>query len=66
MAPPANKRDWDYTDAEWELISAAIKRVRSDPLSDTERDALRITAKSYILPPTSTLFAQGCSSAPTA
>jgi hypothetical protein len=37
MAPSAHVGDWDYTDAEWVAISAAIKKVRSDPLSDTER-----------------------------
>jgi hypothetical protein len=47
MAPPANVGDWDYTNAQWMEISAAIKRVRPDPLGDTERDALRITAKDY-------------------
>lgn len=39
---------WDYTDAEWEEICAAVKRVRPDPVSDTERKALRLTADDYI------------------
>src|SRR5262249_32328795 len=49
MTPPANVGDWDYRDAEWERISAAIQRGRHDPLNDIERDALRIAANEYVV-----------------
>jgi hypothetical protein len=39
---------FDYTADEWARICTAIARVRPDPLSDIERDALRITADDYL------------------
>jgi hypothetical protein len=42
------KRLPDYTEAEWSRIRSAIAKVRRDPLTDTECDALRITADDYL------------------
>jgi hypothetical protein len=44
-----NAINWDYTDDDWVRISATIQRVRSDPLNDTERNALRIAANEYVV-----------------
>src|SRR5260370_27801409 len=38
----------DYTEDQWARICAAVARVRRDPLSDIERDALRFTADDYL------------------
>jgi len=40
--------NFDYTPAEWGRISTAVARVRREPLSDIERDALRVTADDYL------------------
>jgi hypothetical protein len=48
--PPvlAHSDNWDYTETEWARICSVIKKVRPDPLNDTERYALRITANDYL------------------
>jgi hypothetical protein len=40
--------NFDYSAKEWTDISCAIAKVRHEPLSDIERDALRITADDYL------------------
>jgi hypothetical protein len=39
---------FDYSEDEWVRISAVVAKVRGDPLSAIERDALRITAEDYL------------------
>lgn len=51
MAPFVKAGTWDYEDAQWAGICSAIKRVRTDPLSDAERDALRVAVDGYIAGP---------------
>jgi hypothetical protein len=42
------KDDFDYTAQEWTRIHSAVARVRSERLSEVERDALLITAFDYL------------------
>jgi hypothetical protein len=40
--------NFDYSAKEWTDISCAVAKVRREPLSDIERDALRVTADDYL------------------
>ena len=51
MTGPSSGRDqinFDYSKTEWTRICSVVVKVRSEPLTDIERDALRIAADDYL------------------